>query len=271
MKTARKPARKPAMKPAKKPARKLEARPEISVRSYGERAIPHLWSLLERNEKGMARLADRLARDVAEGKRLLVFGSGHSAIFPMELYHRAGGASFVVPVIADYLLPTAGPPVVRLLERTPGAANAILGRMEPKKGETLWLASNSGINAAVVDLALEARRRGLRTAAFTSLAHSEAVSSRHPSGKRLFEVCDDVIDIGGVRGDAAIPLTESVAAGPLSTLSTVLLGHSILVSAMAQLERSGHPCVYTSVNTPEGETRNKKLEEVAARHDYLLR
>ena len=251
--------------------RKSKTRHEITVRSYSEQAIPHLWSIIERNEEAMGRLAARLAADVAKGKRLLVFGSGHSAIFPLELYHRAGGPSFVVPVVADYLLPTAGPPVVRLLERTAGAANAVLGRMEPKKGETLWLASNSGINAAVVDLALEAKKRGLRTAAFTSLAHSKAVPSRHSSGKRLFEVCDDVIDLGGVRGDAAIPLTDRVSAGPFSTLSTVLLGHSILVATMAKLEQSGHPCVYTSVNTPEGEARNRGLEAAAARHDYLLR
>jgi uncharacterized phosphosugar-binding protein len=135
----------------------------------------------------------------------------------------------------------------------------------------LWLASNSGINAAVVDLALEAKKQGMRTVAFTSLPHSQAVASRHASGKRLFEVCDEVVDIGGVRGDASIPLASGVATGPLSTLSTVLLGHSILVAAIAGLEAKGVPCVYTSVNTPEGEARNVELEKAAQKRDPLLR
>lgn len=243
----------------------------VNVRTYSQTALPHLESLISKNEKTMERIASQLVEDVSSGKSLLVFGSGHSSIFPLELYHRAGGASFVVPVVADYLLPTAGPPVVRILERTAGVATAILARAEPKAGEMLWLSSNSGINAAVVDLALEAKKRGMRTVAFTSLPHSQAVTSRHPSGKRLFEVCDEVIDIGGVRGDASISIAAGVAAGPLSTLSTVMLGHSILVAAIAGLEAKGIPCVYTSVNTPEGEARNVELEKVAQKRDPLLR
>ncbi|MFL5815165.1 MAG: sugar isomerase domain-containing protein [Bdellovibrionia bacterium] len=243
----------------------------VNVRTYSQTAIPHLESLISKNEKTMERIASQLVSDVSQGKSLLVFGSGHSSIFPLELYHRAGGASFVVPVVADYLLPTAGPPVVRVLERTAGVATAILARAEPKEGEMLWLSSNSGINAAVVDLALEAKKKGMRTVAFTSLPHSQSVASRHPSGKRLFEVCDETIDIGGVRGDASIAIASGVAAGPLSTLSTVMLGHSILVAAIAGLEAKGIPCVYTSVNTPEGEARNVELERIAQKRDPLLR
>ena len=243
----------------------------ITVKSYSERAVPHLAGLVEQNLESLERIATRLVADVAAGKSLLVFGSGHSAIFPLELYHRAGGASFVIPVVADYLLPTAGPPVVRVLERTAGSATAVLDRCLPQSGEMLWIASNSGINAAVVDLALEARKRGLHCVAFTSLPHSRSVASRHDSGKRLFEVCDEVIDIGGIVGDAVVPIGREVLAGPLSSLSTILLGHSIILAAVARLERGGTPCVYTSVNTPHGEARNKKLEEAAKIRDFLLR
>jgi uncharacterized phosphosugar-binding protein len=243
----------------------------LNVRTFSETALPHLQSLISKNEAAMERISQQLVEDVTQGKSLLVFGSGHSSIFPLELYHRAGGASFVIPIVADYLLPTAGPPVVRVLERTAGVATAILARAEPKAGEMLWLASNSGINAAVVDLALEAKKIGMRTVAFTSLPHSQAVASRHSSGKRLFEVCDEVIDIGGVRGDASVSIRPEIAAGPLSSLSTILLGHSILVSAMAALESQGVSCVYTSVNTPEGEARNVKLEAQASKRDPLLR
>jgi uncharacterized phosphosugar-binding protein len=246
----------------------------IDVTTYASVALPHLESAVTRNREVMERLVARLVADVQSGKSLLVFGSGHSGIFPMELYHRAGGASFVLPLFADYLLPTAGPPVVRLLERTPGAATVLLNRALPQPGEMLWLCSQSGINASVVDLALEAKKRGLFTVAFTSRAHSSAVASRHSSGKRLFEVCDETVDLGGAVGDAAIRVADAdggVQAGPLSSLGAILLGNSILVSAMAKLEQAGHRCVYTSVNTPEGEARNKKMEEWAARRDVLLR
>ena len=216
----------------------------------------------------------RLVSDVSQKKSLFVFGSGHSGLFPLELYHRAGGASFLIPIVADYLLPSAGPPVVRVLERTPGAANALLNRAEPRAGEMVWISSQSGVNAAVVDFALEARKKGLHTVAFTSVVHSSAVSSRHSSGKRLFEVCDEVIDLGGYIGDACVPVSsgaQSFQAGPLSTLGSVFLGHSILVAVCAELEAQGVHCVYTSVNTPEGEERNREIEKLAAVRDPLLR
>ena len=149
---------------------------KLTIRSYGEAAIPHLTRVLEKNAAVLEKLAADVVRDVRAGKSLLVFGSGHSAMFPMEIYHRAGGPSFVIPVVGDYLLPTAGPPVVRLLERTAGAATPLLDRVQPKAGEMLWIASQSGINAAAVDLALTAKARGLVPVAFTSLEHSKAVA-----------------------------------------------------------------------------------------------
>ncbi len=243
----------------------------MDVLEYGKTAIPHLEKTLHANETVMKRVAAQLVQDVTEGKMLLVFGSGHSSVFPMELYHRAGGASFVLPIFGDFLLPTAGPPIVRVMERTPGAANALLARMEPQAGEMLWLCSQSGINSAIVDLAIEGKRRGMRTVAFTSRAHSANVASRHASGKRLFEVCDETVDLGGFVGDAAIALEGGTRTGPVSTLGAVLLGNSIIVAAVKELEKKGVRCVYTSVNTPEGEGRNKELEKQASKRDFLLR
>jgi uncharacterized phosphosugar-binding protein len=238
---------------------------------YSEVALPHLERQLSANEAVFQEISAHLLKEVPQGGKLFVFGSGHSASLAFEVYHRAGGPSFVIPVVGDFLLPSAGPPVVRVLERTPGVAQALLDRAGPRPGEMLWLASQSGINGAVVDLALNAKARGLRTIAWTSRAHSQSLPSRHPSGKRLFEVCDGVVDLGGVAGDSAIPLNDRVSAGPLSTLTSVFLAHSLLVEVCGQLEAQGFPCVYTSVNTAEGEKRNREIEAKAAERDPLLR
>jgi uncharacterized phosphosugar-binding protein len=242
----------------------------VTIETYANSAIPHLQKILKANHEVLARLSSALLKNVKEGGKLLVFGSGHSSIFSFELYHRAGGPSFVIPLVADFLLPSAGPPVVRVMERTAGSANFLLDRSVAQKGEMLWLCSQSGINAAVVDLAMEAKRRGLVTVAFSSRAHSESVKSRHASGKRLFEVCDELVDLGGVSGDAAVPVSPNVAAGPLSSLGAIFLGHSLLVDACAKLEQAGVGCVYTSVNTPDGEARNLSLEAEAKKRDWRL-
>src|SRR5262245_19548324 len=104
-------------------------------KDYGALALEHLENIRARNQKTIEKIARQVEKDVAAGRSLLVFGSGHSSIFPMELHHRAGGASFVIPLVADYLLPTAGPPIVRLFERSTHAADAILARARPKRGE----------------------------------------------------------------------------------------------------------------------------------------
>jgi uncharacterized phosphosugar-binding protein len=245
--------------------------PAIHLRSYSKTALPHLEAILEKNLKIMERLTQQLVRDVQAKKSLFVFGSGHSAILPLELYHRAGGPSFLIPLVADHLLPTAGPPVVRLLERIPGSAQFLLDRAQPRAGEMIWLVSQSGINSAVVDLALEANRRKLRTVAFTCVTHSQSVPARHPSGKKLFEVCSSVVDWGGVVGDAALKISSNVSVGPLSTLSGIFLAHSILSAVVAELNQLGIFCSYTSVNTPEGERLNRQIEEIAKLRDPLLR
>lgn len=250
---------------------KKKSKKNLGILEYAETALPHLQSILNANQKVLEKLAAVLVSDVKKGRSLFVFGSGHSAIFPMELYHRAGGPSFVIPMVIDALLPLSGPKVVRLFERSSGSAQILLDHFEPRKGEMLWLVSQSGINSVSVELALLAKARGLQTVAFTSRTHSDGVPSRHPSGKKLYQICDAVVDLGGRKGDAAIDVDAGAAVGPLSTLSGIFLAHSLLSVAMARLEAEGVRCSYTSVNTPEGEKRNAELERNAAIRDPRLR
>ncbi len=238
---------------------------------YSQQVLPHLEEMLARNEPVLASLTEQIVKNVFSGQTLFVFGSGHSSLFALEMYHRAGGPNFLIPVVSEALLPSSGPQLVRVFERTPEAANSLLRRAEPRKGEMLWIASQSGINAAVVDVALEAKRLKMQVVAFTSLEHSKKGTSRHASGKKLFEVADQVVDLGGVHGDAAVALSKDVYAGPLSGITAIFLGHSILVGACAKLEEQGIRCVYTSVNTADGEKRNLDLERKASSRDPLLR
>jgi len=247
--------------------------PEGMKTSYPDLVLAHLARQLECNRAVMDTIRDQLSDIVSGGGYLLAAGSGHSAIFAMELYHRAGGPSFVLPVADLTSLPLFGPAKARAAERTPEALLPALARMSPRAGEMIWINSQSGINPAIVELALESRRQGLKTVAFTSLAHSQSSKSRHPSGQRLFEVSDHVVDLGGVIGDALVPVAgapRQVSVGPFSTLSAVFLAHVILSEATASLERRGIPCVYTSVNTPDGEARNRELELQAAVRDPRL-
>lgn len=237
---------------------------------YADVAIPYLKNLLETNNKTYA-LVQKVVSDVKAGRSLFVYGTSHLALLPLELYHRVGGPSFVIPLVTDFLLPTDGSKLVRFMEGIPASAKFLLSRAQPHRGEMVWVFCQSGIKAAGIDLALEAERQNLHTVAFTSMIHSRAANSQHPSGKKLFEVCRDVVDLGGVVGDAVVSISDSISGGPLSLLGGVFLAHTILVAAMRELENQGIHCCYASGNTPEGEERNKRLEQKAKQRDPLLR
>ncbi|MBI4924687.1 MAG: sugar isomerase domain-containing protein [Bdellovibrio sp.] len=241
-----------------------------TLETYSKFVLPHLKKIIIKNKPALEGISKKLVSEVKKGRFLFVFGSGHSALFPMELYHRAGGANFVIPVSDSALLPFSGPKKLRQLERQEGAFRQFLDHCVPVKGEMLWLASQSGINGGIIDLAFYAKELGLYTVCFTNLEHSKNVQSRHSSGKKLYEICNIVVDIGGRIGDAVVPSKKGLFLGPVSSLSLIFLGHSILVNVCAELEKVSLHCVYTSVNTSDGELLNLALEKVAKKRDPYL-
>lgn len=243
----------------------------IDLNSYYGALAKHLESVIKDNFQSLEAVSIKLVKCIKSGGSLLTFGSGHSAGFATELYHRAGGPSFVIPIFSDFLLPTVGPSIARKIERTPGLTNSLLARVSPIKNDMLWVMSQSGINSSSIDMVLEAKKYGITTVAFTSVVHSKAVKSRHESQKKLFEIADHVIDLGGAVGDACLEVAQGIWAGPLSTVLATTAAHSILVKVMSELESAGISCVYTSVNTPDGEARNLSLEKKASVRDWLLR
>ncbi len=106
------------------------------------------------------------------------------------------------------------------LERVVGLGRELLAHSAAKAGDVLILTSTSGRNAVVIDMALLAREKGIKTIAITSLTYSDGVTSRHPSGKRLAELVDVVVDNGAPRGDAAVEITGfRQKVGPLSSVT----------------------------------------------------
>lgn len=61
-------------------------------------------------------------------------------------------------------------------------------------GDVMIIGSVSGKTMNVIDLAIEAKKFGLKIIALTSMAYSAQVKSEHSSGKRLFECADIVLD-----------------------------------------------------------------------------
>ena len=181
-----------------------------------------------------------------------VFGSGHSHILADEAHSRAGGLVPVQPI---------DDPVEGKAERLEGYAAVLLNQYDVREGEVIIIASNSGINALPVEMAIEAKKRGLRVIAVTSMAHTQAASSRHSSGKKLYQLADLVIDNCGIVGDAAIEVPGFPGrAGATSSIAGVAIINSIVVRVAENLVKKGvTPPILISSNVPGGDEHNERI------------
>jgi uncharacterized phosphosugar-binding protein len=213
----------------------------------------------------LAAAADLLAGTLRAGGVIQAFGCGHSEALAMEIAGRAGGLVPTNRIALRDIVLYGGEPVARLsdpgLERDPAVARRLYELAPVKPDDAFVIASNSGINGAVVEMALLVKERGHALIAITSAAHSATVDSRHPSGRKLGDVADVVLDNGAPRGDAAIPLPGGGAVGAVSSITAALLAQQLVTEVVARLLAAGTtPPVYLSDNVPGGREHNSELE-----------
>lgn len=224
--------------------------------SASERLYTHINELLaqiaDTQQEPIQRAASMIADHIANDGILYLLGSGHSLAVAMEGYYRAGGLA-AVDVIHD---PTFG-----RAERVEGYAETILKDYNIAAGGIVVIISNSGRNALPVEVALWCRERGIRTIAITSMRHSQSVSSRHSSAKRLFEIADIVIDNCGVPGDAILQV-EGLPGRccPTSGIAGMFIVDAIIAQTIENLTKRGFaPPVFVSANVDGGDEHNERL------------
>jgi uncharacterized phosphosugar-binding protein len=181
-------------------------------------AARHTLGEVAASQAGSLEVAARLvATSVAAGGVLHLFGTGHAQLLALDAYARAGGLAAVNPILDPALSPAVGLEVATA-ERTTGLGAAILAAQDLRQGEVVLVASNSGVNPVPVEVAIGCRDRGLSVVALTNLEQALATPARHPSGVRLPELADVVIDNRCPVGDAALELATGDRVGPLSTV-----------------------------------------------------
>lgn len=220
-------------------------------------------SQLHKIRAGAKIIADSLSKDGV----VHIFGTGHSQAFAMEMAGRAGGLIPMHMLRLEDLVKKGGHPWSLLddpmLERDPQFGRSLLGLYNIQPNDAFVIVSNSGRNGSTVEMALEVKRRGMPLIIVTSLAHSQNVNSRHPSGKRLFEIGDVVIDNGGPYGDALLEVPGSPAkVCAISSVTGAMIAQALTAETIRLLaERGTVPPVYISYNVDGADEWNQKLVE----------
>ena len=98
------------------------------------------------------------------------------------------------------------------LEREPTVVDDLWETIQPHPEDVFVIASNSGVNGSIVGMALAAKEHGHGVIAVTSLEHTARVTPKHPSGERLSEVADVVIDNLAPYGDTTLTLDGGTSA-----------------------------------------------------------
>lgn len=219
----------------------------------------------ERIEEAAQSCADSVTK-----KRLIhVFGCGHSQMFAMEVFYRAGGLVPVNALLIPHLALFPKAKLSTLQERVEGFSGEYLNLENVSADDTMIIVSISGRNAGVVDMALAAKEIGMKVIALTSKTFSGNVSSRHSSGKNLKDVADVVIDIKCVEGDACMSLPQMEAK---FTGTSTILGMMVMDCIMARtvelcVEAGVVPPIYVSSNLDRGDKIN--AEYIAEYKDLI--
>jgi uncharacterized phosphosugar-binding protein len=187
---------------------------------------------MENVNKAAKLVADAIARDGI----LYTFGTGHSHVTAEDLTYRAGGLIAVDAMLERSLTGHEKVAQSEHMERVEGFAKVMLDYYEVQPKDALLVISNSGRNAAPIEMAMIAHQRGIPVIGVTSLAHSKGTTSRHSSGKKMYEFCDVVIDNLCPKGDCLLQLEGlKQPVGPGSSVATLFILNMITTQAAQDL------------------------------------
>lgn len=229
-------------------------------RKYLEQVEKVLSAVMESQGENIEKAARIVADQMKQDGMLYVFGCGHSHLMGEDLFYRAGGSAAVCAMLDSDLMLHGGAVKSSFYERMSGLAKPIFDRYGLTEKDVLLVSSTSGINSVPVEMAMCAREKGIPVIAIVSMAYA-GDASRHPSGNKLHDVADIVLDNGVCHGDAAVTIGDSdMRVGPVSTISSCMIAQSIVAQADEFLWKDGViPPVYVSGNIPGGMERNQAL------------
>ena len=222
----------------------------------------------------LRKAAMAMADSIEKGRWVHTFGCGHATLPIEEMYPRIGGFVGFHPMIElplSFFTRITGEMGVHqfvFLERVEGYGVEIMKGYNFEADDTMWLFSHSGINNVNIDVAIEARKKGMKVIAYGSAAAAKGKQTRHSSGKTIFDLADIVVDTCAPIEDASVPLkNHQDKIGPVSTMAFVTCVW-MTVNTVAEIlaDRGVKLYIHPSHNVPGDEGAKKRLDEALAEY-----
>ena len=204
---------------------------------FVQQVTDRLPELVREAESGtIKRAVDLMTDAVAQGGVIRAFGTGHSEAFCMELAGRAGG---LIPTsrmsLRDIVLygDRSASELTPYLERDPSFADELFALYPRDPRDIYVVVSNSGVNG-----------------------------SKHPSGKKLADIGDVVIDNLAPYGDTTLPLKSGHVMGAVSSITGAVIAQFMTIGIAEELAARGLDVpVFISSNVPGGDEHNDALKQ----------
>lgn len=212
--------------------------------------------VLEKIEKTqtetITKCAEVIAESLCNNGMWHLLDTGHMLMY--EGVGRSGGLMAVRPI--KITVEVDNPTRQRIvtdkkkvyLDGIEGLPKFILSRSNVLTGDVLIIGSVSGKNILPVEIALRAKEMGVHTIAITSVEYSSYLKPEHPSGKKLFEVCDYVLDNCSNVGDTLVEVKElGKGICPSSGIGAAYIMWALQAEVVEKMiERDKKPSVYVS-------------------------
>lgn len=227
----------------------------VSAEIYLNRIEEIVGTIRRTQMEKIEKAAESFARSIQDGGKVYLFGSGHSVIPVLDIFPRYGSFVGFRPIMDPRLMwfNITGPGGARellWLERTEGYAQVILQSYELESRDSILVFSHGGLNAAPVEMALEAKKKGLTVVSVSSLQNHKQAKPNHSSGKDLADASDIAIDNCVPPEDALVPvegIPERFAAG--STVAVVSVAMALVAETGTRLVKAGaKPPTFVSPN-----------------------
>lgn len=230
---------------------------------------------IEETQMENIRKAAELMADTIECDRWVhTFGCGHATLPIEEMYPRIGGFVGFHPMIElplTFFTRITGEMGVHqfvFLERVEGYGIEIMKGYDFDTRDIMWLFSHSGINNVNIDIALEAKKKGMKVIVFGSAAEAKGKKTRHSCGKTIFELADIVVDTCAPLGDASVTLkNHQDKIGPVSTIAFITCVWMTITTVAEILAGRGVKLyIHPSHNVPGDGAARKRLDEALAEY-----
>ena len=198
---------------------------------YYEKVQAHFKTMVKSQEEALKKAARWMADTLVKDRLIHTFGTGHSHMIGLELFVRAGGLANVNAMLDSVVMTNEGARRSAEIERIEGIADILWDQYEIHPEDLMIIISNSGRNAMPIEMAIRAKREGLKVIAITSMNQTQKYPSRHSSGKKLYQIADLVLDNHVPSGDGLMRIDGNLT-GPISSLAGILLINLIATEGM---------------------------------------